>query len=221
MFFLFFLRRINSKNKKAFFLYTLVITILVLAVVITRYIYLSYESYYLVVRIYNVLEYSLLSYLFYLYIRSNVIRKLLLFSVIPYTLFCIYDFISTKESTLSFAPIIVEYIVLLVFIIYFFFEVMQHSIIEPIYHKAIFWISVAFILNFSGNFFLFLYSLNSYDDELFKKQYTLINSAFIILKNILLCISILIKEKNDTPASSNHFEVDLDSFHPINSRPKH
>ena len=86
---------------------------------------------------------------------------------------------------------------------------------EPIYQRAIFWISVAFIVNFSGNFFLFLYSTNSYKDEAFKFQYAIIYATVTIIKNFLLCISIIIKESPDITSNPNSIDVDLDTFHPI------
>jgi len=85
---------------------------------------------------------------------------------------------------------------------------MQEAIVvEPIYKRPIFWISVAFIINFSGNFFLFLYSQNSYRDEEFQRQYTIIYSTVTFIKNILLCYSILIKENNK--------KIDPHTFHSI------
>jgi hypothetical protein len=198
-------------------LYTFVITILVLLVIITRYIYGSLENYYLVTRVYNILEYSLLSFFFYLYIKNKTIRNILLFSSIPYIIFCIYDFIITKEPSLAFFPLIVEYLVLLLFIIYFFFEVIQESIVEPIYHKAIFWISVAFIINFSGNFFVLLSSVNSFENVAFRNTFTIIYSSLTILKNILLCIAVSIKETK----SDNQFidgislDPELDTYLPF------
>ncbi len=89
---------------------------------------------------------------------------------------------------------------------------MQHVVIEPIYNKAIFWISVAFIINFSGNFFLFLYSKSSYDEEAFKFQYTVIYTSVTIIKNILLCISIFIKERETKKSQDEYASLDLDSY---------
>jgi hypothetical protein len=205
-----FLKRAISKNRKVFFLYTFVITILVLTVLVSRYVYESFGTYYLVTRIYNTLEYSLLSYLFYLYIKNRIVRKILLFSSIPYVLFCTYDFIRAKEPSLAFFPLITEYLVLLPFIIYFFFEVMQENVVEPIYNKAIFWISVAFIINFSGNFFLLLSSVNSFQDEEFRYTFTIIYSSVTILKNILLCIAVTIKENNSDNQFLNDVSIDSD-----------
>ncbi|MBL0200165.1 MAG: hypothetical protein IPP81_08285 [Chitinophagaceae bacterium] len=137
-----------------------------------------------------------------------------MYSIIPYTLFCIFDFITAKEPTLALVPLIIEYIVLLLFIVYFFFEVMQQTIVEPIYQKAIFWISVAFIINFSGNFFLLLSSLNSFNNETFRNTFIVINGSVTILKNIFLCIAVVLKENNNDNQVLKDLSIDseLDSF---------
>lgn len=85
---------------------------------------------------------------------------------------------------------------------------MQENVVEPIYQKAIFWISVAFIINFSGNFFLFLYSKTSYNDDAFRRQFLIINTSVTILKNILLCIAVTIKENKTDSQSLNFMTID-------------
>lgn len=119
---------------------------------------------------------------------------------------------------MPFIPLSVEHILLLIFIIYYFFEVMQQSVIEPIYQRAIFWISVAFIINSAGNFFLFLYSKNSYNDDVFKRQYTIIYTTVTVIKNLLLCISIFIKESPQIESDKEVFDIDLDSFNQIKNQ---
>jgi hypothetical protein len=110
----------------------------------------------------------------------------------------------SKEPSLAFSPLITEYLVLLLFIVFYFFEVIQETVIEPIYQKTIFWISVAFIINFSGNFFLLLASVNSFQDEAFRNAFTIIYSSVTILKNILLCVAVTIKEKR---MKTNHLII--------------
>lgn len=217
IFFVIYSNKIDSKNKRVFFIYTAAIAILVFAVVITRYYFSSYASYYLVIRLYNVVEYALLAYLFYLYIKNKIVRLILLYSIIPYTLFCIFDFVKSEGSTLAFLPLIIEYLVLLLFIIYFFFEVMQENVVEPIYKKAIFWISVAFIINFSGNFFLLLSSISSYTNTSFFDAFIIINGTITILKNILLCVAVTLKEEkgNDGLFSDLSIDSKLDSSLPF------
>lgn len=199
-------------------MYCFVVAILIIIGYTLRYLYLNKESYYNVVRLYNLLEYTLLAYFFSLYITNKIIKKILLFSILAFSSFCFYEFLSVKTSGLPFITLSVEYITLLIFIIYYFFEVMQESVVEPIYQKPIFWISVAFIINFSGNFFLFLYSRNSYNDESFKNQYAIIYTTVTVIKNILLCISILIKEKQEPNLHPHPLDIDLDTIHPISNK---
>ena len=208
-----------TKEKKVFFLYTLCIAILITTAFIIRYVYNNRETYYLVVRVYKVIEYSLIAYFFSLYIQNKFIKNILLYSTIAYLIFCVYSFINAKVPEMPFIPLTVEHILLLLFIIYYFFEVMQETVVDPIYQRAIFWISVAFIINSAGNFFLFLYSQNSFNDEIFKKQYTLIYTTVTVIKNLLLCLSIVIKEKKDTLPPDSLFDIDLDALNPIKKNP--
>jgi len=209
----------KTKGKKVFFLYTILVSILVILGFSLNYVYNHKESYHLVVRIYLVIEYSVLIYFFSLYIRGRFLRKLLLISVFGYFLFSIYSFIYSSKSELPFVTGSVEHILLLLLIIAYFFEVMQESVVEPIYQKAIFWISVAFIINSAGNFFLFLYSRNSFNDEIFQRQFTIIYTTVTIIKNLLLSVSIFIKEKDESQSPDNFFDIDLDSFNPIKNKP--
>ena len=207
-----------TKEKKVFFLFTILVALLVVIGFYLLYIAKSSENYYKIARIYTFIEFTILVYFFSLYIRNHYIKKLLLFSPIAFLTFCIYDFFRENEPGIPFIPVSVAHITLLCIIIYYFFEVMQESVVEPIYQRAIFWISVAFIINSSGNFFLFLYSKNSFNDDVFKRQYTIIYTTVTVLKNILLCISILIKENKETSSLHAPFDIDLDSFHPIKNK---
>ena len=161
------------------------------------------------------MDYSLLVYFFSLYIRNKLVKSLILFSIAIYFVFCLISYLTAQVPEMPFVPFTVGHILLLIILIYYFFEVMQESVIEPIYQKAIFWICVAFIINSAGNFFLFLYSKNSYNDEAFKNQYTIIYTTVTVLKNLLLCIAISMKEKKENHLQNNFIDVDLDSFKPI------
>ena len=140
-------------------------------------------------------------------------------SVVSYFIFCLYSFLIQKVPSMPFTPASVEHILLLIFIIYYFFEIIQHVTLEPLYQRAIFWISVAFIINSSGNFFLFLYSKNSYGDPSFNTQYTLIYSTVTILKNVLLCVSVPIKEQPQKPVLIEDVNLDLGPIKPIDPEP--
>lgn len=57
-----------------------------------------------------------------------------------------------------------------------------------------FWFGVAFLLNFSGNFILFVYSKTSHKEADFNTNYTIIYSTVTIIKNLLLCLAVTMKE---------------------------
>lgn len=215
MFCLIFFKRLITKERKVFFLYTIIISILVVIGFSLLYVYESRESYFLAVRFYNVIEYSLLAYFFSIYIKNLFVKKALLASTILYLFFCVFSFFNQEEPEMPFVPFSVEHILLIIFIVYYFFEIMNESVIEPIYQKAIFWVSVAFIINSAGNFFLFLYSKTRFNDDVFKSQYTIIYTTVTVLKNLLLCISIFIKESPKSKSDQEIFEVDLDAYTPI------
>ena len=65
---------------------------------------------------------------------------------------------------------------------------------------------------------MLLSSINSFQDENFRYTFTIIYSSVTILKNILLCISVLIKEKREDNPQTGFLDVDLDSFNPINKQ---
>jgi len=96
---------------------------------------------------------------------------------------------------------------------------MQETVVEPIYQKAIFWISVGFIINFSGNFFLLITSLNSFDNEQFRNTFTIIYSSVTILKNVLLSIAVTIRENKNDHQYLNDISMNsqLDTYLPFNN----
>lgn len=97
------------------------------------------------------------------------------------------------------------------------YEKIQYSISSPIYYLPSFWVSVAFLIYFSGNFFLFLFSKSMFKNPDFRAQYTLIYSSVTIMKNIFLCTAIITNSNvvdNDTKANRK-IDVDLDAFNQL------
>jgi hypothetical protein len=80
---------------------------------------------------------------------------------------------------------------------------MKQEANEPLFNTFIFWFVVAFLLNYSGNFLLFLYSETSVKDADFDFNYTVIYSTVTIVKNILLCIAVSMRESINTNPINN------------------
>ncbi|MDQ6904737.1 MAG: hypothetical protein M3139_17215, partial [Bacteroidota bacterium] len=67
-----------------------------------------------------------------------------------------------------------------------------------VYSTSNFWIIISFLIYISGTFFLYVMAENMIQNKAFQIQYAVINSVFIILKNILLSVAMLMKP---TPAN--------------------
>ena len=77
--------------------------------------------------------------------------------------------------------------------LYYFYAELKQVTTDLIYTTKNFWIIIAFLIFLSGTFFLYIYTENMVQDDSFKKQYSIINSSFLVLKNILFSIAMIIK----------------------------
>jgi hypothetical protein len=93
---------------------------------------------------------------------------------------------------------------------------METDLSIPIYQTYLFWIAIAFLTYFGGNFFLFLFSKTSLQkSEDFLLQYKIILGSFTIFKNLLLCVAILhMKNLRSTknPSDEAIKKIELDFF---------
>ena len=62
-----------------------------------------------------------------------------------------------------------------------------------VYNNKKFWIIIAFFLNFSGTLFLYLYFKQLSEAQ--QQSYWQINNFFEIIKNILFCVSFIMKKR--------------------------
>ena len=100
---------------------------------------------------------------------------------------------------------------------YFFYNKIQNDLNASIYFQPVFWISVGFLIYFSGNFFLFLFSRSMINDPEFRIQYTIIYDSVTIIKNIFICTAIIVNTKNDEQISNlnKNINIDLDTEYPL------
>lgn len=175
----------------------------------------DYKLYLGIYRIAIVIEFLLISVFFSMNIKSTALQRLLLFSNIPFIILSIFDYINSNSNELTFYPQIAESIVFIFSIIYIFYEKMETELKVPIYQTYFFWISIAFLMYFGGNFFLFLFSKTSLQkSEDFYFQYSLILGSFTILKNILLCVAVFqsrysVKKQNPSDEALKQIELDF------------
>lgn len=151
-----------------------------------KYIYLLYA--------FTIVEYSFFCYFIYLSIPKSIMKKIVPFLWIGFVLFELLV-ILFKNDPFGFDSITsgIECIIVLFICISYLFIQLRGSNSLVIYSTFDFWVVITFLIYFSGTFFLYILAQSMGRDVSFQRQYFIINIAFNILKNILLCIAITMK----------------------------
>ena len=210
IFCMYFLKKNTYKDLRAFFIYTLILFISVLAVITFRYFLKSYSPYLIFYRFFIVGEFSLVTLFFSYTVINKQAKKVIQFLLIPFFLYSIYDFISTYNQKFTYYPLVLECLLFPLIIIFFFYEKMKYSTKFPIYLSPSFWIAVGFLIFSSGNFFLFLFSKLLLQNEQNKDLYNHIYGFFTVLKNIFLCTAVVIAKNSRIEDDEPNINIDLE-----------
>jgi hypothetical protein len=216
----YFLKKNKSRELKVFFVYTILLISLVLIFALCRYIFKSHQAYLIFERLFIIAEFALISRFFILNISESKLKKVINLLIIPIVLFSVYDYVSSFNQDFTYYPLVLECLLFPLVIILFFYEKMKYSTQYPIYLSPAFWIAVAFLIFSTGNFFLFLFSKMLLQNAENKKLYNDIYGFFTILKNILLCVAVIVFKnseiKNET--SDINVNLELETFIPYNNQ---
>ena len=206
----------NTTGLKVFFIYTIALTLFVVLSTTSLYIIKSRLIYLNLVRAYTIVEYCLFAWFLFSVYHSALLKKIILYSIFPFCIFCIVDYIY-NSGTFNTTPLLVEFLAFIVFIIYFFYEKMKTVVLYPLYQSIVFWICVGLFIYFTGNFFFLLF-INSSTDRSFINQMQFIYSLVTITKNILLCVAFLAIERPSEKADEVIFpsELKLDDYFTTN-----
>ena len=218
IFCLYFLKKSNSKDIKVFFVYTTLLFISILAVIIFRYIFKSYSLYIIVLRIFILGEFLLISQFFVNNTTNLKVKRFIQLLIIPFSLFSLYDYFASVNEEFTYYPQVLECLLFPLIIILFFYEKMKYSTKFPIYQSPAFWIAVAFLIFSTGNFFLFLFSKMLVQDLASKHLYNNIYGFFTILKNVLLCTAVIVYKNSkfkEEQSNINNINLELDAFIPF------
>jgi hypothetical protein len=145
--------------------------------------------------------------------KNRFAKRISLVLIVPFVIIGCIDLVK-HQSGFSFAPTLIEFLVFIVYLIFFFFERMNIVVTYPLYQSISFWIAVGLLIYFSGNFFIFLLS-NYSKDKSFLLQLSMIYSIVTITKNILFSSAFFAHEQHEN-SNDNNFqfpeELNLDSF---------
>ncbi len=144
--------------------------------------------------LFTIVEYSFFCYFIYIILPKGSIKKAVPFLWIGFLLFAGIDY-AFFSKTYEFDSIAsgIESIIVLMLCIYYLFSQVKGSNNLMIYSTFNFWAVIAFLIYFSGTFFLYLMTERMMDSPSFQKMYFVINNSFNILKNLLLCVAMTMR----------------------------
>lgn len=115
-------------------------------------------------------------------------------------------------------PAIVEALLLIIFFIFYFYEKIKTVYQYPLTQTISFWISVAFFMYFTGNFFFFIF-IDTDAQGKFPKEYFVVYAFFTLIKNIILCLALFAKEPTqESQELQIPDDLNLDDFLPENHK---
>jgi hypothetical protein len=182
-------KKINTKDNKAFFVYSALVVLFLSSVISFKYILHNPHIGLLIGRLFLVVECTLLSLFFYYNLKSSKRAYFLVIGIGLILSLFFYDLLTNTDKP-SFLPLATEGFFFIFIILYFFYERVNYITDVPLYSLPSFWISVGLLISFSGTFFLYLVSVTMAQDPSFRNLYNSIYGTFTVIKNVLLCVGI-------------------------------
>jgi hypothetical protein len=165
---------------------------------------------------FTVVEFSLFSLILRMILKKEFYRKVIFYLIPAFILFAgILFYLSlTLKNSIDSISITVEYILVIAFALFYFFEEISYPNTAFIYFSYKFWVVVGILIYSTGTFFFFMYS-SSLDGEEWN-NWSIINYVFTIIKNALFSIAVIIarKESKKIDEYRIQFNEQLEVFNP-------
>ena len=159
----------------------------------------SRPAYLFILRIYIAIEYGILIFYFSILFQNKFLKIVILFSIIPFWGYCIYNFFVSEHDTFNNYPALLEFAVFILIIIFYFYEKMKIVSSIPLLKSISFWLSVGLFIYFTGNLFFLLFITSTKDKDILNQMF-IIYSCVTITKNLILASAWFAKEKIQTDA---------------------
>ena len=169
---------------------------------------------FVLLSLFTIIEYSLFAFIIYLNLAKKLAKKIILFLSPLFILFAIFQFLNSQNKSIDAISITIEYILIIVFCIFYFFEEINQPNATFIYASYNFWIITGIFIYSTGTFFLFMQSDNLTTAEW--EQWSIINYIFTILKNLFFGIALVMKKDSSKHSKSNKPPFDELFDPPIN-----
>ncbi|MBS1599594.1 MAG: hypothetical protein JST75_15320 [Bacteroidetes bacterium] len=155
--------------------------------------------------IFQIVEYAMFAYFFYLSIQGALARKLLVIISVLVLLALIFAFTKSKKEGFDSITASVVSIAIIVLSLIYFYEQISKPQNTYIYSSPNFWIVIALMVYMSSTLFLFIISNNLSVNEM--KKYWAINNISSLVSNIIFCIAFLVSRfGSKNPIFENPYE---------------
>ena len=189
-----------TKSKKsyfsliAFYSFYCIFSDLVLSKLSLKYLESELYSF----RLFTIIEYSIITFFIFQLIESDLFKRLIKIGSIIFIIVSILDIYTSSFTSFDSLPSGIESILVLSYCLFFVYEKMTSTDFS---FNGTIWITIGFILFFSGTFFLFILSQNNFKDSSFILTYGYIVAIFNIIKNLFITIGIFSESNNSKKTS--------------------
>jgi len=193
-----------TKSKKsyfsliAFYSFYCIFSDLVLSKLSLKYLESELYSF----RLFTIIEYSIITFFIFQLIESDLFKRLIKIGSIIFIIVSILDIYTSSFTSFDSLPSGIESILVLSYCLFFVYEKMTSTDFS---FNGTIWITIGFILFFSGTFFLFILSQNNFKDSSFILTYGYIVAIFNIIKNLFITIGIF-SESNNSKRTSHKLQ---------------
>ncbi len=182
----------------AFYSFYCVFSDLVLSKLSLKYLESELYSF----RLFTIIEYSIITFFIFQLIESDLFKRLIKIGSIIFIIVSILDIYTSSFTSFDSLPSGIESILVLSYCLFFVYEKMTSTDFS---FNGTIWITIGFILFFSGTFFLFILSQNNFKDSSFILTYGYIVAIFNIIKNLFITIGIF-SESNNSKRTSHKLQ---------------
>ena len=153
---------------------------------------------------FTIIEFTLFSFFFYSSLKERKFKYIPIIGAAIFYAVAISSFTNKRFDSLSTS---LEALITIAYCILLLYEQIKDPKIIFAYNTKKFWVIIAFFLYFSATLFLFVITFSLSEEQ--RQSYWPINNFFEILKNILFCVSFIMKKRYDHPYAVDNLESDM------------
>jgi hypothetical protein len=142
---------------------------------------------------FTLFEYLFFAATLYFILKSQVVKKTLLFISPLFAIFCVYFIFWGAIKRFDSLQTSIECIIIIVICLYYFYEQLMSPEVELIYTSYKFWIIIGLLLYLAGSFFIFVFAADMPKKE--SDNYWPILFVCGIIRNILFAIAVYLSTR--------------------------